>query len=249
MIHVVSGYFRSGTSAMMQALIAGGMPAAYVGTCDILHQQKHPTVSAAGLTTKFCKENKMAEQIVAEVEYRDVVGFPGYRVGNDGSFWSCWATNGCLTSTWKQLRGFPVKGGYVIAAMRQNGIPKTRLLHHLVLEAFVGPCPEGMETCHENDISNDNRVENLRWGTRESNFRDRDRNGGTARGTKIGLSKLNDEKVLAIRTRAFSGESLAELAKEFGCNDRNVSQIVLGRTWKHVGGPLTSLGYGNRGHK
>lgn len=29
MIHIVSGYFRSGTSAMMQALIAGGMSAAW----------------------------------------------------------------------------------------------------------------------------------------------------------------------------------------------------------------------------
>jgi hypothetical protein len=24
------------------------------------------------------------------VEYRDVPGFPGYRVGTDGSVWSCW---------------------------------------------------------------------------------------------------------------------------------------------------------------
>lgn len=51
------------------------------------------------------------------------------------------------------------------------------LLHRMVLEAFVGPCPEGMECLHENDNPQDNRLVNLRWGTRSENQADRVRNG------------------------------------------------------------------------
>lgn len=54
----------------------------------------------------------------------------------------------------------------------------TRFVHVLVLEAFVGPCPEGMEALHWNDVAHDNRLENLRWGTRAENIADMIRNGG-----------------------------------------------------------------------
>ena len=38
-----------------------------------------------------------------------------------------------------------------------------RSIHRLVLETFVGACPEGMEAQHWNDNRGDNRLENLRW--------------------------------------------------------------------------------------
>lgn len=52
-----------------------------------------------------------------------------------------------------------------------------RLVHHLVLEAFVGPCPPGMEACHWNDIGDDNHLSNLRWDTPSANGFDQVRNG------------------------------------------------------------------------
>jgi len=56
---------------------------------------------------------------------------------------------------------------------------RTRVLvHRLVAEVFIGPqpSPEHM-VCHKNDQSDDNRVENLYWGTREDNEMDRYVNG------------------------------------------------------------------------
>lgn len=38
-------------------------------------------------------------------------------------------------------------------------------VHRLVLETFVGPCPEGKTCDHINRIHNDNRLDNLRWVT------------------------------------------------------------------------------------
>lgn len=50
------------------------------------------------------------------------------------------------------------------------------LVHHLVLEAFVGPRPEGAHACHRDDNPSDNRLENLYWGTPEDNMADKVRN-------------------------------------------------------------------------
>jgi hypothetical protein len=45
-------------------------------------------------------------------------------------------------------------------------------VHRLVLLAWVGPPPAGTEACHNNGMADDNRLVNLRWGTRSENTRD-----------------------------------------------------------------------------
>ena len=55
--------------------------------------------------------------------------------------------------------------------------PVKHYVHHLVLEAFVGPRPPGMESCHWDDDPSNNRLENLRWDTMSANRHDRVRNG------------------------------------------------------------------------
>jgi len=52
-----------------------------------------------------------------------------------------------------------------------------RRVHLLVLEAFVGPRPAGLEGCHWDDDHDNNRLENLRWATRSENEYDKVRNG------------------------------------------------------------------------
>ena len=74
--------------------------------------------------------------------------------------------------------------GYLRVDLRKNNKPETRVVHRLVLEAFVGEAPPGTEACHWNDDPEDNRLENLRWGTRADNALDRVRNGGYKRARK-----------------------------------------------------------------
>jgi hypothetical protein len=64
-----------------------------------------------------------------------------------------------------------------VGLVRPGEKRRTFDVHRLVLEAFVGPRPEGMEACHWNDIKTDNRASNLRWDTRSENTKDRIRNG------------------------------------------------------------------------
>jgi hypothetical protein len=68
-------------------------------------------------------------------------------------------------------RGRPTVG------LCRNGKQHRRPLHHLVLEAFVGLRPPGMECCHYDDDPLNNKLENLRWDTKSANMRDQVRNG------------------------------------------------------------------------
>lgn len=58
-----------------------------------------------------------------------------------------------------------------------NGTRQVVRVHVLVLEAFVGPRPEGMEACHYDDSGANNHLSNLRWDTPSGNTQDRVRNG------------------------------------------------------------------------
>lgn len=111
-------------------------------------------------------------------EWRTIPGYEGaYEVSDMGRVRSLTRldTRGRLRRG-KLLSPRNARSGHLAIALH-NGSRRNFLVHHLVLMAFVGPRPEGMEGCHENDIPNDNRVENLRWDTRSANLRDSVRNG------------------------------------------------------------------------
>jgi hypothetical protein len=71
------------------------------------------------------------------------------------------------------LRPSTMKSGYKQVTLYLNGLVSTRRIHRLMAEAFLGPCPQGMEACHENDIPHDNRISNIRWDTHKGNCSDR----------------------------------------------------------------------------
>lgn len=68
--------------------------------------------------------------------------------------------------------------------LKRAGIGGGYRVHHLVLEAFVGPCPTGMVACHYDDDSTNNRLDNLRWDTISANNYDQVRNGGNHHANK-----------------------------------------------------------------
>lgn len=66
---------------------------------------------------------------------------------------------------------------HLAVALTKDGKRRDFKVHQLVLLAFVGPCPDGMETLHSDDDPTNNHLSNLRYGTRSENQRDRVRNG------------------------------------------------------------------------
>lgn len=107
--------------------------------------------------------------------WRAVVGYEGaYEVSNVGRVRSVARRDsrghhqeGQLLSLQRHPRG------YVQVHLYAAGVGQTMKVHRMVLEAFVGPCPEGMESCHNNGVRDDNRIGNLRWGTVQENAADR----------------------------------------------------------------------------
>lgn len=75
--------------------------------------------------------------------------------------------------------------GYQQISLSANNVQATKKISRLVLEAFVGPCPPGMEACHWNDIADDDRLENLRWDTHAANIVDRTRNNHPRKQPKL----------------------------------------------------------------
>lgn len=177
------------------------------------------------------------------VEYRDIPGFPGYRVGSDGSIWSRRLTgsgSNRMRESWRPLSTAyhqRKSGGYraiSITLCSSNGRRQVSVAH-LVLEAFIGPRPAGGEACHFPDRDpRNNRLDNLRWGTPKENSKDREIHGTTARGGRNGNSRIALEQVRAIRSDAKSGLNLSEVARKHGVGRTTVGNIVKRRTWKHV---------------
>lgn len=68
-------------------------------------------------------------------------------------------------------------GGHLGVNLSLRGEQITKRIHRLVIEAFVGPRPEGLQCCHNDGNPRNNRVENLRWDTQSSNMQDMFRHG------------------------------------------------------------------------
>lgn len=179
---------------------------------------------------------------------RAVPGFPGYTVLDNGVVMSVRSRYRRRVdgdgSGWYALKPQRSgKGGHLkvrlYSGMRDDKgqrVWKDFLLHRLVLELFVGPCPEGMECCHGDGDPANNCLSNLRWDTTESNMKDRDLHGTTARGEKSGAAVLTEEQVKSVRERSDKGESLKGLAKEFSVHPAHISKIVKGKLWAHLEG-------------
>lgn len=172
--------------------------------------------------------------------YKIVDGFPGYRVGTDGSIWTRIKCNGQLPATlgetWRPLKQAKLSNGYYFVAISNNGFRVQRKVHHLVLEAFIGSRPEGTEACHKNGNKADNRLSNLRWGTHSSNYADRVLHGTGNEGENNYSVKITESCVRAIMSDLTSGISQTKIGNKYGISQMLVSQIKCGRAWTHVTG-------------
>ena len=168
------------------------------------------------------------------VEYRPVLDLPGYRVGSDGIIWSRRKKSGMLSDKWQRLSGYVNSVGYLQVSLSQNHKTKILSVHRLVLEAFVGLCPDGMQCRHLDGNPRNNHLSNLKWGTPKENGADCIRHGTRPRGSKHGMAKLTEEDIPTIRQRLAHGESTRSIGSSFQISGVMVSRIKKGKNWKHV---------------
>lgn len=123
--------------------------------------------------------------------------------------------------------------GYAVVDLKRN--PQDRRqsrVHRLVLEAFVGPCPDGHEASHVNGDRIDNRRTNLRWESHTVNVGRRVDHGTLAAGERHGCAKLTAAQVREIRASAASGLTRRAIGQHYGVSRSAVDHIVNGTSWR-----------------
>lgn len=111
---------------------------------------------------------------------------------------------------------------------------KFGFVHSVVLEAFVGPRPNGKVARHIDGNSSNNRVENLTWGTQKENIADKNTHGTQTRGATHGLSKVSELDVLEIRRLRAAGLTLRAISDRFPISCDAIHNIVRRITWSHI---------------
>lgn len=126
--------------------------------------------------------------------------------------------------------------GYRTIRFSRDGSKSMYRVHRLVMLAFVGPCPPGMEVAHADGTQDNNKLTNLRYATPWENSQDKhihgtipDRRGGRNPG-----AILTSIQVRSIRRLVKQGKTQRVVAKQFGVHHNTINGIVRGRHWTHV---------------
>lgn len=109
--------------------------------------------------------------------WRPIPGYEGsYEVSDQGRVRSLdryRTAGGSPYLTKGQILAATLSGHYYSVKLRAPGQKgQTRRVHILVALAFLGPRPEGMDTCHNNGDKSDNRLSNLRYDSHAANAAD-----------------------------------------------------------------------------
>jgi transcriptional regulator len=181
----------------------------------------------------------------------EIAGFPGYRVSSLGGVQTRKKNHGAHgyrpDGEWRDKAPGISRRGYRLIRLYKGGKGFTRFVHRLVLEAFVGPRPEGLVGLHGDGDPSNNRLSNIRWSTSIENAADRQRHGRTPRGERHSGSKLTDDEVREIRRRLAAGEKQSDIARQFGIALSNVGVIRCGRAWSHIAAEIPLPPVVNRG--
>ena len=189
--------------------------------------------------------SKTTENIRDPGQWKVVPSWPEYAVTTDGRLFNLkW--NRPVTTT-------PTGNGYVhvnIMRLEPSGerVRRTRHVHRLVAEAWIGICPPGMEINHKDGDGTNNRVDNLEYVTHAENVRHaRNVLAGSRwttcrrtayRGERRSNARLTEKAVVSIR-ELYATEQYTHrvLATMFNVAPITISGITRGDSWTHVGGP------------
>ena len=124
------------------------------------------------------------------------------------------------------------KGGYPAVKLSRPGQdPENRVVHQVILETFVGECPDGLESLHGPLGPLVPALHNLCYGTRIENMGDKLRDGTDNRGENHPLHVLTASDVLQIRELCRQRVPQSRIAAQFGVKQPTVSMINLRLLW------------------
>lgn len=197
------------------------------GSIEETHKERTGGTWAMLNTIGCCCKGRLST-----VEYRDIPGFPGYKIGNDGSIISNHKSKGRF---WKLLKPMFAKGYLAAGVYDANGKQFSVRNHVLVLEAFVGPRPPKHQACHNDGNRANATLSNLRWDTAKGNHADKLKHGTHQRGERNGHSRFTTADIEDILERLGRGETQRAVASLYGTVQGEISNIKRGKSWAHIG--------------
>lgn len=178
----------------------------------------------------------MSKDHISETEvWKPIPAHPGYEASNLGRIRGLDRTITTKRGVMKPFKGRIMKPsdclpkGYLTIGF---GAKKRRCLHILVLEAFVGPCPDGHESAHEDGNPRNNRIDNLTWKTPKQNNADKKKHGTNLEGELCPWSLLNNQQAIAVKQMLADGHSILVIANHFHVNRSVIQRIKLGHSYK-----------------
>lgn len=155
--------------------------------------------------------------------WKPCLGFEGFYEASDlGNIRS--------TRRGKLLKFSLDKDGYLRSVFSVHSMRKNVFAHKLIAEAFHGKCPNNLVVRHLDGNPLNNCPSNLTFGTPKENSEDMLKHNTQAKGSDCGNSKLSSEDVMEIRRLRNLGVSQADLCKQFGVTQANISFIISGKT-------------------
>ncbi len=166
-----------------------------------------------------------------------VVGYEGlYEVSNTGKVKSLERYVGAKCGSKKTIREKILKHGintygYFHVGLYKNGKMKTKKVHNLLCEAFIGERPKGFDICHRDGVKTNNNLENLRYDSRSNNIQDMKLNN-TWPSRENHAHKLTEQEVqkiyLLLRN---SNMNYREIGKKYNVHYNTIHNINKGLTW------------------
>lgn len=160
-------------------------------------------------------------------DWKEIPGWPGYEASSLGRVRS----RGGIKAPFKDPKG------YLKVKLWSHSKPKNMRVSGLVALAFHGPAPAGHVVRHKNGVNDDNRSNNLMYGTRSENEQDKVKHGTALLGERHHQSKLTTQQVLAIRQRYQRGSrehGSNAIARDYGVTGALIRYITRGEGWRHV---------------
>ncbi|KDQ65711.1 hypothetical protein DT87_00190 [Streptomyces sp. NTK 937] len=159
-------------------------------------------------------------------QWRDVTGFPGYRVSDEGRI--------------RGIRGHVLrpgqdKRGYARVVLMKDRTRVARSVHRLVLTEFVGEPPgAGAQGAHLDGNPRNNCLSNLAWTSSAENHAHRRQHGTDPVGERNGRAVLSAQDVIDMRQAMSDGMSIRQASELFGISYSQTSAIRARTKWRHI---------------
>ena len=174
--------------------------------------------------------------------WKDILDYEGdYQVSNIGRVKSFKKWHGVNERILKQSKN---GGKYLKVRLYENNNPKTKKVHILVFETFIGKIPKDYDIHHISEDKENNFVENLKSIPKSEhstfhNTGDKNHNFGKSfseehikklsenkKGEKNSNFKLTNQKIIDIQSDIKKGDlTQVEIGKKYGVHRKTVSRI------------------------